>query len=132
MKEQAKTLITKAMDDLALVEKLVSDERQHDNCGNHLAQTTEKFLKALCELEDLTYPKNGKNGHMLDLLFSIVRDSNKFGFIDDYLELIRLDVYDSGSRYDYVMDSERVNLNKYYGLNQGFMKEVLKVYKDKK
>lgn len=132
MKEQAKILIQKAADDLDLVGKLVGDERQHENCGNHLAQTTEKILKALCELEGLSYPKNGKNGHMLDLIFGIVRDSGKFRFIDDYLDLIRLDVYDSGSRYDYVMDSERLNLNKYYGLNQGFFREALKVYRDKK
>lgn len=132
MKEQAKTLLTKAMDDIALVEKLVSDDRQHDNCGHHLAQATEKLLKALCELQDLNYAKNGKNGHLLDLLFKIVIESGSIHLDEVYLDLMDLDIYDSGSRYDYVMDSERLNLNKYYGLTQGFLKEVLKAYRDSK
>lgn len=109
----AKQILAKASDDLDLVRSSVKNERQHDNCGYHLCQAVEKTLKFFCEVHCVEYSRNGKTGHSLDLLFGSLHEHKKMSWIAEHFDLVELDVYDSGSRYDYVFPDERLDLKKY-------------------
>ena len=124
----ASSLLAKASDDIDLVTKLLPDERQHDNCGYHLAQSVEKILKFFCEVSVMSYAKDGKNGHSLKLLFKILMDAGEPKNIIDFLDLSDLDVYDAGSRYDHVFPEDRLELKKYLGETRELFRDALLKY----
>jgi len=108
------------------------EERQHDNCGYHLAQAVEKILKFFCVVSTLNYSRDGKNGHSLKLLFKILMDRNEPANIIDFLDLSDLDVYDAGSRYDHVFPDDRLELKKYLGEARELFRNALVKYQDVK
>jgi len=108
----ASQLLAKASDDLNAAAELTPKERQRDNAGYHLSQAVEKILKFLLEISGVIYPRDGKNGHNIDFLIFLVSDNTKIALTDDHIDLAQLDVYGSGSRYDYVAEDERVDLVK--------------------
>jgi len=126
--ETASQLLVKATDDLNLVQNNLPNERQHDNCGYHLAQATEKILKFLCEISGVTYSRDGKYGHSLEALFRNLEKCKAASFTQDYNDLIDLSVYDAESRYSFIPEEERLNLNKYLGICWGFRNEALREY----
>jgi HEPN domain-containing protein len=113
------TLLIKAKQDLEVAETLLREmvksgkDSMHDNCGYHLAQASEKAMKAYLCVNDITYSKDGKTGHRLDILIEHILDRNLM-FDEKYDAIADLDVYNSKSRYDCVFESERLDLNKYY------------------
>lgn len=127
--ETASQLLAKASDDLSLVKSLINNDRQHDNCGYHLSQAAEKMFKFLCEISSTSYSRDGKSGHSLNMLHTNLMKNNSFSFITDYFDMIDLDVYGSGCRYDYVPQEERLNLNRYLGICQALFNEALREYK---
>lgn len=127
--ETVAQLLAKASDDLDLFKRNISIERQHDNCGHHLGLATEKILKAIHELAGIQYSRDGKSGHSLRQLFSSAEKESGFGFVADYRALSALEIYGSSSRYDYVMEDDRLNPNKYHGLCQALFGETLREYK---
>lgn len=125
-KDSAKVLLAKASDDIASSALTIKEDRLHDNCGQNLAQATEKILKSLCELHSIHYSREGRTGHSLSTLFTNLQDNFSIRFVADYIDLADLDVYDSGSRYDYVDVDERLNLTKYSALCRAFFNEALR------
>ena len=100
-------LLRKAKDDIDLATKLVSDERQHDNVGYHLAQAVEKILKYMLEQRRIGYLKSSR-GHNLRILLGQLKTSSQH--FDKYERLLDLDVYQSNIRYDYLPQNERADL----------------------
>lgn len=127
--ETAGQLLAKASDDLDLAKGVISIQRQHDNCGHHLALATEKVLKSIHDLAGISYSRDGKHGHSLIQLFKSASQEAGKAFVNDYKELMRLDVYGSASRYDYVMEEDKLNLNKHLGLCQALFNEALREYR---
>lgn len=120
MSAHAKSLIIKAQDDLEIARKHLEDEKQHDLVGYNLAQASEKFLKALCEIRGLEYPHDD-GGHDLDTLMQILEDHN-FSAISSHADVIELTPYNSPKAH--IRDGERLDLEEYLGYVENLKKLV--------
>lgn len=109
--EHARTLIERAKQNLHSAEKILNDEKSHEDAGYLLAQATEKLLKGLCQTKSLIYPTTEK-GHDLNRLFEILEESG-FAKISSHEDVIDLALYDSSSRYDFIAVDDRLDLEKY-------------------
>lgn len=124
---KVKILLAKAKDDIDLVAAVIDSENQHDNAGYHLSQACEKTLKALCELKGVAYPTDGKKGHDLDRLMSLLEDQG-VQEISSFENIVSLSVYDAQARYDYLSDEEQLDLKEYLELSKKLFKFVLKEF----
>jgi len=115
------SLIRKAKDDIDLAEKLVNDDRHHDNVGYHLAQAVEKILKYLLAKRRTKYLKSAQGHDLKILLGQLVVSSEHFS---KYKPLLRLDVYQSKIRYDYLPYEERADLKRMLAEIHKLLKEV--------
>ncbi|MNJ92590.1 HEPN domain protein [compost metagenome] len=102
------TLILNAQDALELAKKNVSDEKQHEMVGYNLAQACELFMKAICEMRGLEYPRDNE-GHDLDNLMEILEEGG-FSAISSHEDVIGLTVYNSTSSGHHVRDDDRLDL----------------------
>lgn len=114
-------LLKKAKDDIDLAEKLIDHDQQHDNVGYHLAQAVEKIFKFICQQRNIKYLKSAK-GHDLEILFGQLLEANR-EFMS-YKNLMKLDVYQSKIRYDYLPRQERVDLTEMLAEIHRLLKEI--------
>lgn len=112
MSDNPKSLLMKAADDLDFVKDRTTDDRHHDNIGLHIAYAVEKSLKALLSAERISYSSEGQSGHSLSSLFDLL-ETNRVKVANGFEDLIALKIYNSKSRYDYIISaSNRLNLTK--------------------
>jgi len=126
--ERAAQLVAKAVDDINAAKKLISEPRQHDNTGDHMARAVEKLAKAYLEASGIqTYPTNGKNGHDLVLLFKMLKEAQLD--IESIITLVKLDQYGSRVGYEYTDEFKKVNLKSLLPLIDEFKGLVLRKLK---
>ncbi|WP_374078019.1 HEPN domain-containing protein [Bdellovibrio bacteriovorus] len=118
MSAHAKSLILKAQDDLDLAKKHIGDEKQHELVGYNLAQATEKFLKALCDMRGLQYPEDD---HDLDALMSTLEEHN-FAAISSHADVIELTPYNATNAH--IHEDERLDMEEYFGYVENLKKLV--------
>lgn len=126
--ERIGNLLVKSNQDLNLVKLIIKDDGQHDNAGYHLSQATEKVLKIFHEIKSVSYDRSGKNGHNLMALFENL-DKIKDLNLDEFKDLIDLEVYDSNSRYEIVFESDRLKLQDYLEICRKFHSLALGEYR---
>jgi HEPN domain-containing protein len=69
--DQARLLLRKAAQDMAVLDKLIDDPAIEDETlGYHAQQAAEKLIKALLALHGQDYPRSHNIGLLLDLLSS--------------------------------------------------------------
>lgn len=102
------TLILNAQDALDLAKKNLHDERQHEMVGYNLAQACEFFMKALCEMRGLSYPRDSA-GHDLDFLMQTLEEGG-YAAISSLEDIVALTIYNSTSGHS-VHESDRVDLS---------------------
>jgi len=69
--DQARLLLRKAAQDIAVLDKLIDDPAIEDETlGYHAQQAAEKLIKALLALAGCDYPRSHSTGLLLDLLSS--------------------------------------------------------------
>lgn len=122
--ERAKTLLAKAADDLDLIKDRLNDKKQRDNVGYHLAMSTEKQLKALCCISRIEYSTDSREGHRISPLFEMLSDHG-VNFINDFVDLLAIEEFDSQSRYFYTSDSEHIPLEKMFNLSKDLFAAIL-------
>lgn len=127
--ENSKNLLAKAGDDLYFVKKNIDDQRLHDHCGQNLALATEKLLKFLCELTETQYLTKTQAGHRIVMLMERVTESGLFPFVDQFSDLLDLEVYGSGTRYEYILEGERLDLKKYLRMAEELYRQTLSEYR---
>lgn len=130
MSERAKVLLAKAADDLDLIKDNLSNDRQRDNVGYHISMALEKSLKALCEVNSIEYPRDGKNGHDLRFLFEMLVD-NGISVVADFADLLVLEEFDSQSRYFYTADADAIDLKAAFNKTKELFSIVLRLMQKK-
>jgi HEPN domain-containing protein len=111
MTPAAKSLLLKAQDHLDTAKRSVDDMSQHDIVGYNLAQAVECYLKALCVLRNLEYPKDSE-GHDLDALMTLLEEDH-LAAVSSHADVIELTRYNSLSAR--VHASDRLDLNEFCG-----------------
>jgi len=93
---QARLLLRKAAQDLAVLDKLIDDLAIDDETlGYHAQQAAEKLIKALLALSGCDYPRSHNIGLLLDLL-----NSQGLGLPGNYEALEALTPFGTVFRYD--------------------------------
>ena len=90
----AQTLIMNAQDALDLAKKNIADDKQHEMVGYNLAQASELFMKALCEMRGIEYPRNSADSHDLDHLMELLEEGG-FAAISSHEDVNSLTIYNS-------------------------------------
>lgn len=101
------TLILNGQDALELAKKNVDDDKQHDLVGYNLAQACELFMKAICEMRGLEYPRDNE-GHDLNTLMEILEEGG-FSAISSHEDILDLTAYNSTSSH--VRADDRLDLH---------------------
>ncbi|MGE5085411.1 MAG: HEPN domain-containing protein [Bacillota bacterium] len=123
----AKSMILKAEDNIAIAQKNINDETQHDVVGYNLAQACELYLKSLLTLRELEFPE-GDEAHDLDVLMTTLEDEG-FSEISSHADVIELTQYNSPSAH--IREDDRLDLEEYMGHVKELKKlvgEQLKLY----
>ena len=116
----AKSLILKAQENLNVAQSHLSDEKQHDIVGYNLAQASELFLKALCEMRELEYPHDDE-GRDLDTLMQVLEENN-FSAISSHADVIELTMYNDAKAH--IRPDERLDLEEYFEYVENLKKLV--------
>ena len=111
MNSAAKSLLMKAQEHLDTAKAHMEDQAQHDVVGYNLAQACESFMKSLCSMRELEFPK-GDDGHDLDLLMETLEEDNLTA-ISSHADVVELTRYNMVSRK--VSPEERLDLREYLG-----------------
>lgn len=107
----AKSLLLKGQEHLDVAKRDISEESQHDVVGYNLAQACECFMKALCSMRELEFPK-GEDAHDLDALMQILENDNLTA-ISSHADVIDLTQYNSINAR--VRPEDRLDLREYAG-----------------
>jgi HEPN domain-containing protein len=123
------TLIMNAQDALDLAKKNVTDDKQHELVGYNLAQASELFMKALCEMRGLEYPRNSEDGHDLDHLMELLEEGG-FSPISSHEDVNALTIYNSKASAHHVKDDDRLDLEEMVDAVEELKKLVGKTLRD--
>jgi|GEM_PF-1003774 HEPN domain. len=105
----AQTLIMNAQDALDLAKKNIADDKQHEMVGYNLAQASELFMKAICEMRGIEYPRNSADSHDLDHLMELLEEGG-FSPISSHEDVNALTIYNSTEGRHTVRDADRLDL----------------------
>lgn len=91
MNAKARSLILKADEHFELSKKQLHDASQRSSAGFNLAKSAELFIKALCELRQVTYDVHEND---LDILIETLEEA-RFAKISAFGDLVDLTPYNS-------------------------------------
>lgn len=109
--KNVKELVAKACIDIETAQDNEKYDNRHDIVGGLLHQAVEKLLKAILKFHDAPFSTHGSTGHDIKELMRKVSDMGLIPF-DEFRTLLNLNVYHSGSRYEFVEDEDRQDLKK--------------------
>lgn len=105
--EQAVLFVKKALDDLQLLDEVLSSKKVSDDIfGFHAQQATEKFLKALLSEHALSFPRT----HNLRLLMDLLSDAG-YTLPANLADLDQLTPFGTLFRYEDITTNVRIDRN---------------------
>jgi HEPN domain-containing protein len=119
--EHAQTAFILAQKDLAVAITLWNDDSQHQNCGLHLQQASEKLIKTLIYLNGGSIVH--RKGHIMGYLRGQLEDAGVS--LDPKYEILdALEVYAVDGRYMILSDNEKEDLTTFRPMVESLLKHV--------